>query len=155
MCAAPAGDKTLTPNDAVKVLEELLPAQNQCYVLGLKLGLAVHVVDGVHKNYQTQHDRLLHIIIAFLNGVEPRPTWRVIVDALRSPGVNLPALAKRVEEAHFPGPTSTRDVVPRSTQIGTHLYTYKLTLLQYTNVTGPPEASIQVIESQPAQYCGI
>ena len=42
---------------------------------------------------------------------------RAIVDALRSPAVNLPALAKRVEAAHFPDPTSTSDVVPETTNM--------------------------------------
>ena len=35
--------------------------------------------------------------------------------ALRSPIVNLPALARRVEAAHFPDLTATRDVVPETT----------------------------------------
>ena len=32
---APSGDETLMPDDAVDVLEELLPARNQSYELGL------------------------------------------------------------------------------------------------------------------------
>ena len=35
------GGEVLTPNDAVKVLEELLPAQNQSYELGLRLNLNI------------------------------------------------------------------------------------------------------------------
>ena len=65
--------------------------------------------------YQDPKDRLYHIIIAFLSQAEPRPTWRVIVDALRSPVVNLTALAERVEAAHFPDLTAARDVVPETT----------------------------------------
>ena len=60
-----------------------------------------------------QHtQRLLYIIIAFLRQAEPRPTWRVIVGALRRPIVNLTALARRVEAAHFSDLAATRDVVP-------------------------------------------
>ena len=57
--------------------------------------------------YQDPKDRLYHIIIAFLGQAEPRPTWRVIVGALGSPIVNLTALARRVEAAHFPDLTAT------------------------------------------------
>ena len=113
--AAPTGDKTLTPNDVANVLEELLLAQNQSYTLSLKLGLPLAIVEDIYMAHMNPRDRLLHIIITFLKGVKPRPTWRVIVNALRSPAVNLPALAKRVEAAHFPYPTSTRDVVPETT----------------------------------------
>ena len=96
------------------MLAELLDAQTQSYILGLTLGLPLAQVDAIHDSYTNPPDRLLQVIIAFFKGVEPSPTWRVIVAALRSPAVNLPALAKRVEAAHFPDPTSTRDVVPET-----------------------------------------
>ncbi|CAI8038471.1 hypothetical protein GBAR_LOCUS21449 [Geodia barretti] len=102
MAEAPAAAPgTLTPDDAVDVLEELLPAQNKSYELGLKLKLQQHVVEAIHDTYSKPRNRLLHVIIAFTNQVEPRPTWRVIVKALRSRVVDLPALANTVEAAHF------------------------------------------------------
>ena len=113
--AAPTGDETLTPNDVVKVLEELLPAQNQSHVLGLKLGLPFYKVEGIQSNYHNPRDRLLQVITEFLRQEQTGPTWRIIVDALRSSVVNESALAKRVEAAHFPDATSTHDVVPETT----------------------------------------
>ena len=105
--AATTGDGVLTPNDAVKVVEELLPAQNQSYELGLKLNLPPHEVKSIHATLTEPRKRLLQIVIEFLNQVDPKPTWRVIVDALKSPLVNLPQLARAVETAHFPDTTST------------------------------------------------
>ena len=64
-------------------------------------------VEAIQNKYQDPKDRLYHIILAFLGQAEPRPTWRVIVDALRSPVVNLTALARRVEAAHCPDLTAT------------------------------------------------
>ncbi|CAI8051472.1 hypothetical protein GBAR_LOCUS28177, partial [Geodia barretti] len=102
MAEAPTtGGEVLTPNDAVKVLEELLPAQNQSFELGLKLNLEPHQVEGIHSTYSEPAKRLLRVVMMFLNQVEPRPTWRVIVDALKSPVVNLRQLAVAVEAAHF------------------------------------------------------
>ncbi|CAI8020108.1 hypothetical protein GBAR_LOCUS12032, partial [Geodia barretti] len=51
-------------------------------------------------------ERLLHILLSFTRQKEPRPTWRIIVDALRSRPVNLPRLAMQVEAVRC------RDVVP-------------------------------------------
>ena len=102
---------TLTPDDAVDVMEELLPAQNKSYELGLKFKLPHHDVESIHSVYSKPRSRLLHILIGFTSQTEPRPTWRVIIEALRSPAVDEPALARRVEAAHFPDPTATRDVV--------------------------------------------
>ena len=96
------------------MLEELLPAQNQSYELGLKLNLKPHEVKSIHTTYSEPQSRLLHVVIEFLNEVDPNPpTWRVIVDALKSHVVNLPHLAKVVEAAHCPDITST-PVVPKA-----------------------------------------
>ena len=103
--AAPAVDETLTPDDASKILEELLEAQNESLMLGLGLNLRLHEVEAIHGRYSDPRVRLLYIIIAFLK--QEKPSWRVIVQALRNPIVSLPALARRVEEAHFPDPTAT------------------------------------------------
>ena len=105
--AAPAVNGTLTEADAPQILEELLPAQ----LLGVKLGLPDRDVEAIILRYPDARDRLYHIIIEFLRQVEPRPTWRVIVEALRSPTVGLPDLAKKLEEVHFPDSISTSDVV--------------------------------------------
>ena len=111
---APAMDETLTPDDAVEVFEKLLPAQNKSYALGLKLKLAAHDVETIHKK-NLPPDCLLQVLIKFLHQAEPRPTWRVIIEALKSLAVNLPALAKEVEAAHFPDLAVMRDVVPETT----------------------------------------
>ena len=129
LAIAPVVDAALTPNDAVDILEELLPAQNRSFELGLKLGLPHHEVVAIHSTYSDPRSRLLHVILAFLNQAEPRPTWRVIVDALRSPAVNLPRLADRVEATHFPDPTSTRDVVTETTSTGIKDITHTLLLV--------------------------
>ena len=97
------------------MFEELLPAQNKSYELGLKFKLPQHVVEAIHSKDIPADQYLLRILIKFLQQVNPRPTWRVIVEALKAPAVNLPGLAMRVEAAHFPDSTVTRDVVPETT----------------------------------------
>ena len=113
-CAAPAVDETLKSDGVSEILDELVEAQNHSKVLGVKL-LPPHEVEAIHRQYQDPKERLLHILLAFTSQIQPRPTWRIIVEALRSPSVNLPRLARRVEAAHFPDSTSTRDVVPETT----------------------------------------
>ena len=103
---APAVDETLKPDDVADMLEELLPAKTQSYVLGLKLKIPHHEVEAIHCQYLDPMERLLHILLSFTRQKEPRPTWRIIVDALRSRPVNLPRLAMQVEAVRC------RDVVP-------------------------------------------
>ena len=90
----------LSQNDDVEIVEELLPAKNKSVFLARKLKLPYYTVDALEKQYTDPQERLYHIIAEFLKGVEPRPTWRVILDALRSPVVNLPRLAEDIERRH-------------------------------------------------------
>ena len=108
----------MSPDSVGDMLEELLEAQNQSYVLGLKLKLPLHVVDAIHSTYLRPEDRLLHVLIEFTKQIDPRPTWRVIIDALRTRVVNLPHLAQKVEAAHFSHPTATRDVMSETASTG-------------------------------------
>ena len=105
----------LEPDDVMGVLEELLPAQNKSFDLGVKLKLPLYEVEAIHGKAQSSQDHLRDVLVKFLRQAKPRPTWRVIVDALRSPAVNLPRLADKVEKAHFPHPTRTRDVPHETT----------------------------------------
>lgn len=100
--AALTGDQTLSPVDVANVLEEMLPAQNQSYLLGLKLKLPLHVVESIFATHSQPRDRLLQVLIAFMQQLEPRPTWSAIVDALRSPAINLLQLAKLIHSKHCP-----------------------------------------------------
>ena len=97
----------------MEVLEELLPAQNKSFKIGLKLKLPHYVVEAIHSKDLQPDEYLLKVLIKFLQQFEPRPTWRVIVEALGSPAVNLPALAERIEAAHIPS-ANTRTTTPVS-----------------------------------------
>ena len=72
-------------------------------------------MDGIYDKHSEPRNRLLQVLIEFTKQVDPRPTWRAIVAALGSPVVNLPQLAMRVEAAHFPDPTASRDPPPEAT----------------------------------------
>ena len=99
--AAPAGDTVLTPNDGTGVVMKLIPAENKSYELGLALKLPQHKVESIHMMFSEPQMRLLYVIMEFLL-TNPRPTWRLIIDALKSPLVNFPWLGREVEAAHFP-----------------------------------------------------
>ena len=99
-------NKLLTEEDAREILEKLIPAQNESYMLGITLNLPVSQVNSIQYEFRDSKQRLLQTIIAFLRQ-ESKPTWSVIVAALRSPVVNHQALANRVEKAHVHEPRDT------------------------------------------------
>ena len=113
-------ESTLTPDDAVDVLEELLPAQNKAYELGLKLKLPQERVEGIQRLYSEPRQQLLHILVEFTNQEEPRPTRKTIVEALKSPAIDLPALARKIEASHVRKNSATGEppLSPLSDQSG-------------------------------------
>ena len=102
VAAVPPGEELLKRGDVGSILEELLPAQNKSYELGLKLKLEQHVIDGIFNTYPQPQMRLLHILTEFLNSENPRPTWKAIIEAVKSPLVNIQPLARDLEAAHLP-----------------------------------------------------
>lgn len=91
--------EVLTPDNAVDVMEKLLPAQNKTFQLGLKFKLPEHEVESIHSTYSKPPDRLLHLIIGFTK--KGKASWRVIVEALRSPAIGLHELASEIEAAYL------------------------------------------------------
>ena len=102
-----AEEELLTPDDAADLVEELLPAKIRSRQLGLALKIPRRVVDNIHLEFSDPRDQLFHLFIEFTNLSELRPTWRVIVDALRTNEVYLPELADKVEADHIRQPIST------------------------------------------------
>ena len=74
--------------------------QTHSRFLGLKLGVAEYIVNGIDLQYTNPRDRLYYVLVEFLKQVEPRPTWRAIVDALNSRTINLPRLALKIESEY-------------------------------------------------------
>lgn len=108
-------------DDLCGVVEALFDAKHKASDLGLKLKVPHSELTSICKVHQDPQEQLTAIINYFLKQIEPRPTWRLIVEALRSPLVGLPRLAKEVEAAHCP--TATRDVPPpQTTSEGTDVH---------------------------------
>ena len=90
----------LNEDDAVEIATELLDVQNQSKLLGRVLKLNRATVNSICVQFSNPEERLLHIIDEFVKQVDPRPTWRVIVEALRNPLINNPALAQELEKKY-------------------------------------------------------
>ena len=96
----------LTEKDVAEVASELVEAQNHSRPLGLSLGLPPYEVDRICKMYPNPMEQLTEVILCFTRRAEPKPTWGLIVSALKSPMVNLTALAEKME-AKYPSSLSS------------------------------------------------
>ena len=81
----------------MKVVSRIVDAKVKSEQLGRVLEIPPNVVDGIVKKYSNPDDQLFHIIDEFVKH-HKKPTWRVIVDALKNPLIGLPGLARDIEK---------------------------------------------------------
>ena len=87
--------------DTQEIVAKLLPhAKAKSFALGLMLNLPLHNVEAIHSNALDHSQRILEIIIAFVRQKYPIPTWRAIINPLRSTFIDLPDVADELESAY-------------------------------------------------------
>ena len=92
----------LSPGDLATVLKELYEARTKWYYIGLELKVPWVTLDSIKAQSDDEQERLLEALKHWLKTVDPKPTWQVLVDALRSCVVEENQLANSLEEKHCP-----------------------------------------------------
>ncbi|CAI8012124.1 hypothetical protein GBAR_LOCUS7777, partial [Geodia barretti] len=95
-------DKRLLQDDVPEIVANILDAQTKSELLGRVLKLSPSRVSGIHMQYKDPEECLFHVIDEFVKQVDPIPTWRVILTALRHPTIRLTGLADEIESKHCP-----------------------------------------------------
>ena len=93
-------ETTLRKDDVTKIAEELLPVQSKAMTLGRILKVSTDHL--VHKQYTHPLECLIGVLDGFVKQVKPRPTWKVVLGALRSPLMGELGLAQEIENSLSP-----------------------------------------------------
>jgi len=83
--------------DLSTVLNEIHDARTKWYYIGIELKLDVSTLKAIESKYSDCKDCLREVIMVWLKAVQPKPTWRSLVDALRRPVVDESKLAEVLE----------------------------------------------------------
>ena len=94
----------MSQDDVPDVVCEILDVQTKSDLFGRVLKLPAATVECIHLQYGDPKDRLFHIIDELVKQVEPLPTWRVILEALRNPLIGQHRLAQEIERKYCPRP---------------------------------------------------
>ena len=90
----------MTIKDLESVQTALWDARPKWYNIGLKLGVTAGDLDVIkRRNLNNDDECLTDLLAQWLRQANPPPTWNSIIDALRSPTVNLTPLADQVESS--------------------------------------------------------
>ena len=95
-----AGKYKFGQEDVAGIVAAILPAQTKSEAFGHILKIPPHTVEAIHQQYHNPQDRLFHVISEFVKHVEPKPTWKVIVEALKNPLIEFSSLAEDIENKY-------------------------------------------------------
>ena len=110
-------NKTLTHADVTEVTGRLLEVSTKTDVFGRLLQLPKATIDSIHSQYTDPQRRLFHLLDEFAKQVEPRPTWSLILGALRHPLMKEHSLAQSIEDSLSPlSPATTPAATPLVSQ---------------------------------------
>ena len=80
----------LRPSDLSAVLSQLCPACSKWFPIGCLLGIDIGVLEAIKKDYRdVSLEFLVALLTAWLRGVDPKPTWKALVDVLHQVGVKV------------------------------------------------------------------
>ena len=97
-------ERTLHDADVPEIVEQMFEVRNKSERLGRALELPKDIVESITRGRDTDTgNQLFQIIDEFVRQVAPRPTWSVIVEALRKPTVWNHRLAREIEKKYCPG----------------------------------------------------
>ena len=83
------------------LLEETLSSSTKWYKIGLRLDVPVDKLDGIRSHFSDQQECLCEILKEWLKGAAgTNPSWRILVEALRSQTVGETRLADKLEAMH-------------------------------------------------------
>ena len=97
-------DGILVRDDVPGIVAQMLDVKTKSKFSGRVLKLPAHTVDGIHVQYSDPEECLFQVMDEFVKQVEPRPTWRAIVNALKNPLIGFTGLAEEIEGKHCPAP---------------------------------------------------
>ena len=95
-------------SDLQTLQQELLPVAQHWKAIGICLQIDVNLIarlaispttekeDSEYATHHSPEDCLSEILRWWLNRVSPQPTWRAVIDALRSPAVGEMKLANQI-----------------------------------------------------------
>ena len=88
-------------DDLGDVLEETLGSSTKWYRIGLRLKVPVAKLDGIRKEFNDQQECLCEMLKEWLKSTAgTKPSWEVLVEALRSQTVGETQLADQLETNH-------------------------------------------------------
>ena len=111
-------------NDLGIVHEEIIEASTKWYDLGLKLGVGVNLLDSIRSQFSNPKECLRETLKQWLKTSDDT-TWKILVEALRSPVITEARLAARLERKHCVDPQEHGQIQQQMKELLTEVHQMK------------------------------
>ena len=93
----------LTPDDLATLVNELNKVRDKWYHLGVQLNMKTSDLNAIRSQYMNNpDDSLLEMLSVWLSRTDPSPpSWQRVVDALSSPAVERPDVARHITKSYL------------------------------------------------------
>ena len=84
------------------VRKELFDARAKWYDIGIELDIPTSTLKSIKSMYNSPADCLVDMLDTWLKQIDPKPSWKVLINALEQPTVAEKQLAKRLRHKYYP-----------------------------------------------------
>jgi len=104
----------LSEDDLAAVQRKLFAVRTKWYNLGLELGQRASNLDSINARYTGNPDECFRqVILDWLKGISPSPTWQAVVNALKSPTVAEHQVAEQIQTELSQPPSASTQPHPK------------------------------------------
>ena len=92
----------MSDKDIKHVRREIYEARAKWYDIGIELEIPTGTLKSIKSMYGSPADCLVEMLDTWLKQVDPKPSWRLLIDALEQPTVGEERLAERLKQKYYP-----------------------------------------------------
>ena len=110
VCFSFSEDMTLSLSSHLHIVQNAIHgAQAKWYLIGVGLQVNVSTLDNIKSTCTTSSTECLcQVLIQWLKAIDPKPTWRALVDVLRTPVIDEKQLAADLAKQYCSCNTESR-----------------------------------------------
>ena len=93
---------TLSDKDIKRVRIDIYEARAKWYDIGIELEIPTGTLKSIKSMYDSPAECLVEMLDTWLKQVDPKPSWRLLINALEQPAVGEERLAERLKQKYYP-----------------------------------------------------
>ena len=92
----------MSDKDIKRVRRDIYEARAKWYDIGIELEISIGTLKSIKSMCDSPAECLVEMLDTWLKQVDPKPSWRLLINALEQPTVGEERLAERLKQKYYP-----------------------------------------------------